>query len=240
MAWTLFDEIVSRCDYGIDLHTAAIRRTNFPNVRGDLTDPEVRRLAESFGSEIIINGKGPRGAFRREACRAGCPTIIMEGGEVWKVEPRIVESATRGIKNSLRELGMLGGELRRPACQVTVERSKWIRAERGGFLQFHVKPGEIVEKDQPLATNTTLLGREHNVLHAPFDAVVIGMTTLPAISPGEPVCNLGKLPKGTKPAELKSCRAQDDGLATKISNELASSVLVVAPSKESNSRDRAD
>ena len=37
-----------------------------------------------------MNGKGPKGAFRREASDAGCPTIIMEGGEVWKVEPGIV------------------------------------------------------------------------------------------------------------------------------------------------------
>ena len=60
------------------------------------------------------------------------------------------------------------------------------------------RPGDIIEKDQPLATNTTLLGREQSMLHAPFDAVVIGMTTLPAISPGEPVCNLGRLSKGVQ------------------------------------------
>ena len=40
MARTIFEEIVSRCDYGIDLHTASVRRTNYPNVRGDLSDPE--------------------------------------------------------------------------------------------------------------------------------------------------------------------------------------------------------
>ncbi len=232
MARTIFDGIVSKCDYGIDLHTAAVRRTNYPNVRGDLTDPEVRRLAESFGSEIIINAKGPRGSFRREACRAGCPTIIMEGGEVWKVEPTIVESATRGVKNVLRELDMLGGTRKSAAFQVVVSRSKWVRAEYGGFLQFHVKPGDIVEKDQPLATNATLLGRDRNTLNAPFDAVVIGMTTLPAIGPGEPVCNLGKLPKGSKPSDLRRLRSKEAGLGERLSDDLASNVLVVEPAEE--------
>ncbi|MDH3392198.1 MAG: succinylglutamate desuccinylase/aspartoacylase family protein, partial [Desulfobulbaceae bacterium] len=42
MASIIFNEIVPRCDYGIDLHTASIRRTNYPNVRADLTNPEVR------------------------------------------------------------------------------------------------------------------------------------------------------------------------------------------------------
>ena len=232
MAHTIFAEIVSRCDYGIDLHTAAVRRTNFPNVRSDMSRPEVRRLAESFGSEIIIDSKGPKGAFRPESCRAGCSTIVMEGGEVWKVEPAIVESATRGVRNVLRGLGMLGGDIERPKYQIVVKRSKWIRAEKGGFLRFHISPGDIVEKGQPLATNTTLLGRERSVLHSPFDAVVIGMTTLPAISPGEPVCNLGKLPKGTKPDRLLRLRSEDaNGLEERVSEDLASNVLVVEPTE---------
>ncbi|MEJ2478547.1 MAG: succinylglutamate desuccinylase/aspartoacylase family protein, partial [Desulfobacterales bacterium] len=87
MAHTIFHELVARCDYGIDLHTASVRRTNYPTVRADLQIREAKRIASAFGSEIIINNKGPKNSFRREACRVGCPTIIMEGGEVWKLEP---------------------------------------------------------------------------------------------------------------------------------------------------------
>jgi len=225
-AHAVFNEIVLRCDYGLDFHTAAVRRTNYPNVRADLTNETVERLAEAFGADIILNGVGPAKAFRREACKAGCPTIIMEGGEVWKVEPTIVETAVRGAKNVLRSLGMIDGELERPAFQLKIQKSKWIRAERGGFLRFHVGPGDIVEKGQPLATNTTLLGRERSVLTSPFPAVVIGMSTLPAVSPGEPVCNLGRLPRGTKPAELRRQRLKEDGLEERVSEDLSSNILV--------------
>src|SRR5690606_19344962 len=137
MARTLFDGIVSRCDYGIDLHTAAVRRTNYPSVRANLESPAVRYLGQAFGSGVILHGSGPHGALRREACEAGCPTIVMEGGEVWKVEPSIVETATRGIKNVLRSLGMLEGEPDFPSYQIVIEKTKWLRAERGGFLHFH-------------------------------------------------------------------------------------------------------
>lgn len=227
MASIIFQEIVARSDFGIDLHTASVRRTNYPNVRGDLSQPQVRQLAEAFGAEIIVNGVGPDKSLRREACKAGCPTIIMEGGEVWKVEPGIVASATRGISNVLKHLGMLGGKIRRPAYQLVIETSKWVRAENGGFLQFHVQPGEIVVKDQPLATNTTLLGDKRNTLNAPFDGVIIGMTSLPAISPGEPVCHLGKLPEGTNPEELQKLSSRRKGLGNTVSEHLASNVLVV-------------
>lgn len=232
MAHIIFDEIVSRCDYGIDLHTAAVRRINYPNVRGDMSDPAVRRLAESFGSEFIMNGKGPAGGLRRESVVAGCPTIIMEGGEVWKVEPGVVDSATRGIRNVLRSLDMLAGPVQTPAYQIVIEKSTWIRADRGGFMKFHVKPGDIIEQNQPLATNTTLLGEERSVLRAPFDAVVIGMTSLPAISPGEPICNLGKLPAGQIPAELRRLRVEKDDLGQRLSAEIGANVLVVEASMQ--------
>jgi predicted deacylase len=229
LARVIFDEIVARSDYGVDLHTAAVRRTNYPAVRGDMKNETIARMAKAFGGFVIMDGVGPKGAFRREACRAGCPTIIMEGGEVWKVESTIVESAVRGVKNVLRELGMLKGRVRRPAYQVTIERSKWIRAEAGGFLQFHVQPGDLVEKNQLLATNTNLLGRERNTLSSPFDGVVLGMTTLPAISPGEPVCHLGRLPKGTDLAGLERSRAAAAGLEERVLEDLGSAVMVVEP-----------
>lgn len=225
LAHMIFNQIVSRCDYGIDLHTAAMRRTNFPNVRGDLSLPEVKRLAEAFGSEFIVAGAGPAGSLRRAACGAGCPTIILEGGEVWKVEPVIVETAVRGVANVLVEFGMLEGRAIRPPQQTIIEKTKWIRADRGGFLQFHVRPGEIVTVGQPLATNASLLGEEQSVLTAPFHGVILGMTTLPAVSPGEPVCHLGRLPEpdGTSP----KARAGADDLRSRTIDDLATNVLVV-------------
>ena len=229
MAFTIFNELVMRCDYGIDLHTASVRRTNYPTVRGDLAVPEVRRLAEAFGAEIIMNSKGPKNSFRREACYAGCPTIIMEGGEVWKVEPGIVETAVRGIKNVLRELNMLEGGIESPAYQIVIEKSKWIRAERGGFLDFHIKPGDIVKQGQPIATNTTILGESQDTLYAPFNGVVMGMTSLPSISPGEPICNLGKLPIQYSPEKLARLRAKEDGLEQQVLDDLGTNVLVTGP-----------
>lgn len=235
LAHRIFEEIVRGADYGIDLHTASVRRTNYPNVRGDLSIPAVRQLAEAFGAEIIVNGKGPDKALRREACKAGCPTIILEGGEVWKVEPTIVEAASRGVRNVLSHLGMLSGKPRKPRMQLLIEKTKWVRADNGGFLQFHVQPGEIVDRDQPLATNTTLLGERLNTLLAPFDGIVIGMTSLPSTSPGEPVCHIGELPHNLSPDELRKIRSGERGLIQRLSTDLATNVHVVEPEEEEES-----
>ena len=225
LAHVIFNQIVSRCDYGIDLHTAAMRRTNFPNVRGDLSLPEVRRLAEAFGAEFIVAGAGPAGSLRRAACGAGCPTIILEGGEIWKVEPVIVETAVRGVANVLIEFGMLEGRPVRPARPTIIEKTKWMRADRGGFLQFHVRPGEVVTAGQPLATNASLLGEEQSVLTAPFPGVILGMTTLPAVSPGEPICHLGLLSDADDHSPADQHTVGD--LRARTIGDLATNVLVV-------------
>jgi len=236
IASQIFSEIIHRSDYGIDLHTASVRRTNYPNVRANLRNSEAKRLAFSFGTEVILDGPGPIGSLRREACNVGCPTIVLEGGEVWKVEPRIVETAVRGIKNVLVKLDMIDGEIDRPERQVVITRSQWIRADRGGFLQFHVHPGQIVETNQPLATNTDLLGREQSVLLAPYGGVVIGMTTLPAISPGEPVCHIGKFPKTTVGEELLESRSDsDNSLEGRLVEDLSSNVMVTEREPEADS-----
>ena len=232
IARQVFDEIVARSDLGIDLHTAALRRTNYPNVRADLRNPTVREMALHFGTEVIMNTVGERGTLRRESCQAHCPTIIMEGGEVSKVEPAIVETMVRGIKNVLRHHGMLEGDVERSETQIIIERAKWVRAERGGFLQFHVRPGQLVEKNQPLATNTDLLGREQSVQVAPFHGVILGMTTLPAISPGAPICHVGELPSSTWADQLRESRSENHALEERIVEDLASNVMVIDPDRQ--------
>ncbi len=232
IARQIFNEIVARSTMGIDLHTAALRRTNYPNVRADMDNPATKKLAIDFGSEVILSSSGPEGSLRREATRAGVPTIVMEGGEVWKVEPAIVATAVRGIKNILCAIDMIDGDIDRPETQVVIETTKWIRASRGGFLQFHVRPGQVVEKDQPLATNTSLLGQERNLMVAPFRGVILGMTTTPAVSPGEPVCHVGQLATNTHAVDLRENRAEARSLEGMTVKDLASNVLVVERESE--------
>ncbi|MFG0284270.1 MAG: succinylglutamate desuccinylase/aspartoacylase family protein [Phycisphaerales bacterium JB039] len=226
LASVVFRQIVGRSDYGIDLHTAAVRRTNFPNVRADMSRDDVAALARAFGSELIVSGKGPKGALRQAACAAGVPTIILEAGEVWKVEPAVVEYALQGVRNTLIGLGMAPGKPVKPAYQTVVDRTRWIRADRGGFLHFHVAPGDLVEQDQPIATNTSLLGAEQNVLTRPHTGVVLGMTTLPSVAPGDPVCHIAIPREGTDAIRKAHRRVKDDSLHERLRDDLATNIVV--------------
>lgn len=227
LANVIFQNIVARCDYGIDLHTAAVRRTNYPNVRADMEQEATARLATLFGPELTLNTPGPEGSLRREAVKVGCATITLEAGEVWKVEPSVVEYSLRGIRNVLVGLKMIRGEIRKPAFRVVAEETKWVRADKGGFLKFHVHPGDTVLKGQPIATNASLSGTDLNTLLAPRDAIVLSMTTLPAVSPGDPVAHLA-FPSHSafKKMERVIGKLPEESLLYRLRGDLASNVLV--------------
>lgn len=227
-AATLMREVVRKCDFGIDLHTAAAYRTNYPNVRGDLRDPKVKPLAMAFGCELVVHGKGPDGSLRREACRAGVPTVILEAGEIAKIEPTVLEVGVQGVLNVLRSLEMISGEPVRPVYQTEVHRTTWLRAELGGLLRFHVAPGDLVEAGQPIATNSSVFGEAKLVLIAPCEGIVLGMVTHPGVQPGEPVVHLAR-PR-TRIRSIRRALSQSSGhrLAQRLRTELATNVSVDA------------
>lgn len=226
LAHALFTEVVQQADFGVDLHTAAVRRTNFPNVRGDLRNPGVRRIAEAFGCEMIVNRRGQSGTLRKAASEAGTPTIILESGAVWRIEPTTLEWGVRGVRNILVELGMIEGEPERPPYQIRVRRTKWVRAAAGGFLEFHTSPGDLVEQDQPLATCTSIQGRRLDVVRSPMRGVVLGMTTLPAAAPGDPICHLAS-PDGAAGRVRRALASLDeDSLHIRTQRALAAGMAV--------------
>lgn len=227
LANVIFRNIVARCDYGIDLHTAAVRRTNYPNARADMEQEATARLATLFGAELLLNNPGPEGSLRRSAVRVGCATMILEAGEVWKVEPAVVEYTLRGIRNVLAGLKMIEDDIVGPAFRVVAEETRWVRAEKGGFLRFHVHPGDTVVEGQPLATNTSLSGTDLNTILAPRDAIVLGMTTLPAVSPGDPVAHLAfPSEKAFKKMERVIGKLPEESLLSRLRDDLASNVLI--------------
>lgn len=226
LAHLLFDEIVNRSAVGIDLHSAAVRRTNYPTVRADLSVDRLPELAAAFGTEVVLDRIGPDGSFRRESCEAGCPTFTVEAGEVWKVEPAITEMIGEGIQSVLSFLEMTDTERRLPPSPLIVRDTTWVRADTGGYVSFQVRPGDIVTQGDALATISTLLGEDRATIRAPMDGIIIGMSTMPATRPGAPMCHIAALPDNTSPEEIRAQRTQDGRGLKQVRRSLARTVNV--------------
>jgi predicted deacylase len=191
LAHVLYRELVERSDFGIDLHTAGQGRTNFAHVRADLSVPRVEQLARWFGAEVIVDRRGDEQSLRHVATVRGCLTINLEAGEALKIEPAAVHIGVRGVLNVLKQLAMIRGKPEWPAYQTIVRRSTWVRAHAGGLLRFHVAPGSIVEEGEELATCDGFFREQSPPVRAPIAGIVLGMTTLPMVRPGQPICHIG-------------------------------------------------
>jgi predicted deacylase len=191
----IFTQIVQKCDYLIDLHTATRGRTNILQVRGDMTNAEVRRIAKAFGSEIVIDEPGLAGTLRKAATESGIPTLTAEIGESQRFEKHLVDAGLVGVMNVLYELGMMKGKPVPPLFQVIVKKTEWVRADRGGMLEMIAGPRSLVTEGEELCTITNPFGKEMGAVRAPFTGMVVGITNYPMVSPGSPICHLVKLDK---------------------------------------------
>ena len=229
IAHAVFQGLVRPADYLVDFHTAAVQRTNFPNIRANLDDPETERIARAFGCPLLVHSKGAKGTLRYATGAKGRPAIILEAGEVWKVEATVLEVGLRGLRNVLIELGMAEGQQEKPAYQARINRSTWMRSDAGGMLRFHASPGDVVVKGQPVASCSTLLGAELDVIEAPEDGIIMGLTTLPSVKPGDPVCHLAIPQRGIAPIQERLRKLSDESLHERLRDDLASSVAVEEP-----------
>jgi hypothetical protein len=191
----LLSEIVSRCDFGIDFHTAARGRANVPHVRADMDRTATRALARAFGTPIVVHRRGHHRSLRRVATESGIPTIALEAGATGRLEKAIGAGGVRGVENVLIELGMLEGVRRAPPFQVIVRQSVWIRAPQGGLCEIRSSPGDLVYEGEPIGRIADPLGTETAPVVSPVTGLVIGVSLDPVCEPGNPLCHLVRLKK---------------------------------------------
>jgi predicted deacylase len=193
LADVLFREVVRQSDYGIDLHTGGGERSNFPQIRADLANPAVVELAAAFGCPLIVDGAGPDASLRKTAVAAGVPTIVYEAGSARRFERPFIAVGIAGIQNVMRHLRMLPGEIVEPPLRLWVDRTHWIRAKAGGILDLKVELGQPLRRGETVSINTNPFGRERSQLKAPYGGVVLGLTQLPLVHPGDAVCHVARL-----------------------------------------------
>ena len=177
IAHNVSTEVLVHCDALVDLHTASNRRANLPQIRADISDPRIRELAIHFGTGIVIAGKGPDGSLRREAAKAGIPSIIYEAGAPHRFQEEEIARGVTGIESVMAYLGMTDRpEIEIPESKV-YERSRWVRVSRGegGFFFPDAGLGKIVKKGEALGNIIDPLTDKSRAVVSSVDGEIIGM-----------------------------------------------------------------
>jgi predicted deacylase len=191
IARRLFEEVVARADAGIELHTAAERRRNVPQVRVSLDDGKAADLARAFAPPYLLHSNPPKGSVREAGAGRGIPVILYETGEKLRIDEPCVAAGVGGCRRVMRHLGMLAAAAGPPPGEPAVfRRMTWVRAGRGGLITRRIDLGERVREGQPVAWVADPLTWEEHPVPAPRAGTAIGLTTNPLVHPGDHLCHL--------------------------------------------------
>lgn len=185
-------EVVSKCTHGIDLHTGAIHRSNYPQIRACIDDPETKEIAESFGTKVIINSKVRDGSLREAARKRKVSLLLYEGGEALRFDENIIKVGVRGCISVMRKIGMIPPSqksLKNPP-KFIAQSSYWVRAPHSGSFVASKKVGELVKEGEKLAVISDPFGSNpYNVL-SKEEGVIIGMSKIPLVNKGDAMIHI--------------------------------------------------
>lgn len=197
LAHLFLQEVVSKCQYGIDLHTGAAHRTNLPQVRAQLEDPEIRWLAEAFDAPMLYTAPTLTGSLRAVANSRGIKMLVYEAGEPLRFNDDAIRVGVRGVLRVLDALGMWPADdtVLTPSSPSSFEAgtTRWVRASRSGIfhreteLGSHVASGEVIGYlNNPFSASRRLK------VKAPASGLVIGFTRNPLVHQGDALVHVAE------------------------------------------------
>ncbi|MEZ5462082.1 succinylglutamate desuccinylase/aspartoacylase family protein [Dokdonella sp.] len=193
LADLFLNEVVRRCEFGIDLHSAAQHRMNLPQVRiSPDSSARLKELARAFGAPITLTSSVREGSLRAAAKAAGVETLLYEAGEALRFDELPVRAGVRGINSVLHYLRMLPGRYssERRAAPLEASETRWVRAPRGGLLRAFKTIGEAVEKGDRLGIVADPFGDSEVDVLATGKGLIIGRTNLPLVNRGDALLNI--------------------------------------------------
>jgi uncharacterized protein len=196
LAHLFMSEIVGRCTHGIDLHTGSVHRSNLPQIRAQLDDPETRALALAFGAPVVLDSRLRDGSLREAAAERGIPTLIYEAGEALRFDEISIRLGVAGIIAVMRKLGMLRrktAQRPRTAQPVVADSSHWIRAPEGGILRSAVRLGQRVATGEMLGQVSDPFGARDFPVTATHAGIVIGRNSLPLVNEGDALFHIARM-----------------------------------------------
>ncbi|WP_206484327.1 succinylglutamate desuccinylase/aspartoacylase family protein [Thalassotalea sp. G2M2-11] len=180
------NEVVKHCDYGIDLHTGAIHRSNLPQLRANMDDEKTKELSQVFGVPVILNASIIDGSLRAAAVKNDTRILLYEAGEALRFDEFSIRAGMKGIINVLQHLGMKRKSPRKKVFKPFIANgSQWLRANASGIVNHLVSLGDSVKKGDILAEIGSPYGEVFDVVKANRSGILIGQQNIPLVQEGE-------------------------------------------------------
>jgi len=206
LAHIFVEEIVSKCDYGIDLHTGALHRSNLPQIRANLDDEETKNLAQAFTVPVLLNSNLRDGSLRQVADERGVKVLLYEAGEALRFDELSIRAGVRGILSVMRFLNMLPSrQTAKPKFHepFVARASSWERAPESGLLRVMSPLGARVKKGDLLGVisdPSDLFDPAEFEVRAQNSGLVIGKSNIPLVNEGDALFHIARFDADIKQA----------------------------------------
>ncbi|MCB1329237.1 MAG: succinylglutamate desuccinylase/aspartoacylase family protein [Maritimibacter sp.] len=196
LALLFMTEIVERADCGVDLHSAAVQRTNLPQCRVSTGDERALAMAKAFGAPVILTSRERDGSLRAASRERGVTTIVYEAGEGLRFEETGVRAGVAGILRVMHAQGMIStrGVPRTRTAPFVCHSSRWERAPAGGLFRAFQKRGAHVEEGALLGVVSDPFGEVERPVTASQSGIIVGRANLPVVNEGDALFHIARIP----------------------------------------------
>ena len=194
IAHLLMSQVVSRCQFGVDLHTAAVHRVNLPQIRCEFKKRQrCRELAIAFGAPVILESHERAGSLRKCARDMGVDVLVYEGGEGLRFDEYAIQVGVDGIARLMISTGMLesqdSGEAP-PAINIAhapvwANSSAWVRASESGVFRTQKRIGAMISEGEIVGYIANPYEESDVPVIATRAGIIVGRTTLPIVNLGD-------------------------------------------------------
>ncbi|MEJ2114868.1 MAG: succinylglutamate desuccinylase/aspartoacylase family protein [Gammaproteobacteria bacterium] len=191
IANSLFTEVISHCNYLIDIHTGSLRRTNLPQIRANMRNPKVAKFVEGLDKIAIVHHSGNPGMLRTAANNDGIISVTMELGESLRIQENQIAAGTHSVNSLLDKFGMYPRVFIWGEPKPAYYESTWIRVESGGILFSKFGLGDDVSVGDVLGIVTDPITNQSTDLSATINGHIIGMAVNQVVMPGFAAYHIG-------------------------------------------------
>lgn len=190
IAYILTKNICSKADFGIDFHTGG-PNINFPQIRCDTNEKANLELATGFGAPFIVNSKLREGSFRESAWKNGKTILVFESGESMRMDEYSITEGIDCIKRFMAHMNMKNNDMVPERTPVLLHTSSWIRAGYSGMFRPFRELGEMVKKNERLASITDPFGESEYIIKARKSGYILSIRSHPIVNRGDALVNIG-------------------------------------------------
>lgn len=189
-AWLVFNKLLRpNANYALDFHTAATGMDATAFHLADMTNPEVKAMAELFPIDQIFDDPQYPTLLANALIAEGIPALTPEIGNPRRLDLDMIALFVEGTMNVLRLHGLISGPMGRTGRDSEVFVGNTMGASiatHGGFLQLLVNLNDRVEVGQKVAIQRNAFGEVVAEYTSPVAGEVGARRTDASVEPGTP------------------------------------------------------